>query len=94
MLKPTRRQRKSELTKWLKLISVISERQYCGRCPYKRYTAPRTDYVVNYNELDKFVDKIMRRRVYCSLNKRRSLDDVCMSDGLKCCGIKEVSCEY
>lgn len=92
-MKPTRRQRKSERMKWLKLISVIPEHQYCGRCPYKRYTAPITDYIVNYNELDKFgymiMEKIMRRRVYCKLNKRRSLDDVCMSDGLKWCGIKE-----
>ena len=90
-MKPTRRQRKSERMKWLKLISVIPEHQYCGRCPYKRYTAPRTDYIVN--RLDRYGygvwEKIMRRRVYCSLNKRRSLDDVCMLGGLKWCGIKE-----
>lgn len=78
-MKITRSQRKSEHMKWLKLKSEIPEHQYCGRCLHKKYTALITDYIGDY--------KIMRRRVYCDLNKSRSLDDICMSDGLKCCGI-------
>lgn len=91
-MKITRNQRKLEHMKWLKLKSEIPEHQYCGRCPHKRYTAPITDYAyrIKYDgEITTTKIKVMRRRVYCNLNKRRSLDDLCMSDGLKVCGINE-----
>ena len=90
-MKITRSQRKYARMKWLKLKSEIPEHQYCGRCLYKRYTPPKSDYYVD--KLDRFGYgiwiKVMRRRVYCALNKRRSMDEVCMSDGLKWCGINE-----
>ena len=86
MIKITRSQRKSEHLKWLKLKSEIPEYQYCGRCQHKKFTPPKSDYYIGYG----IYKKVMRRRVYCDLDKRRSLDDVCMFDGLKVCGINEL----
>lgn len=80
-----RSKRKLNRIKRLKLLVDIPKYQYCWSCKYKKYTAYRTDYyVIGDKEI-----KTKRRLVYCKLNKRKSLDDTCMSDGLKWCGIND-----
>ena len=71
-MKITRSQRKYARVKWLKLKSEIPEHQYCGRCPHKKYTAPITDYAYRI-KYDGEKIKVMRRRVYCDLNKGRMI---------------------
>ena len=96
-LKPTKQMRKKNRIAYVNTIANIPYGSYCSDCIYKRVTPKLSDYficsgtAIENGNLIAFKNKeikISRRRVFCSLNKRRSYDDICMSDGLKWCGIK------